>query len=484
MAALGLAFQGTRGLWEPDEGFYANPALEMLRSGDWWLPRLNGEPFLDKPPLVYWSIAAGMKLLGAHEWGARAGHALLYAATALLIGLLGARWWGRRAGLTASWVYATSFLPFLASNVLTPDTPLAFCSALAYYTYWRLEEATRRRHRIAWGTSLGAALGLGALAKGPAILVLGAPLVVVTLIRRRNALRRLLDPGLLSAGLAFAALAVPWYAWLAWRLPGAAGYLLDNQVLGRLMTATYARNDAWYGGLVVYLPTLLVGSLPWTPLLLWRLSRLHAERRSTLARLVSRPESRLLLAWFVFPLCVFVVARSRLPLYVLPLFAPISLAVGRALSERRPRPRLIEGTAVAGWLLALGLLKLAAGSYPYPRDSRELALELARNGIAPSRLIVCLDTKKNALPVYGFHRVEQVTFSDRPYRFYSPPETLAEELAEIGRERLTPVFIVSPARAPALTRSLASAGVRFTEKRLQLPYVLVEVAGTDATHVG
>ena len=73
---LAFAFQGTRGLWEPDEGFYANAALGMIDSGDYLVPRLNGAPFLDKPPLIYWLQAAGVRLLGRSEWGLRLGHAL------------------------------------------------------------------------------------------------------------------------------------------------------------------------------------------------------------------------------------------------------------------------------------------------------------------------------------------------------------------------------------------------------------------------
>jgi len=101
---LGLCFQGSRGVWEPDEGFYANVALGMLRGHDWLIPRLNGEPFLDKPPLLYWSIALGMKVLGENEWGLRAANALAFAGATLLVGLLAARWWGLRAGRLAALV--------------------------------------------------------------------------------------------------------------------------------------------------------------------------------------------------------------------------------------------------------------------------------------------------------------------------------------------------------------------------------------------
>jgi len=482
---LAFAFQGTRGLWEPDEGFYTNPALDMLRSGDWWLPRLNGEPFLDKPPLVYWSIAGGMRLLGANEWGARAVHALWYLGTALVVGLLGARWWGRRTGLLASLVYATSLAPFLAANVLTPDTPLAFFATLSYYAYWRLEEheAPAARiswsriswPRISWGGALGAALGLGALAKGPAILVLGAPLGVVTLLRRRRLGRWLGDPGYVTAGIVFVAFAVPWYLLMATKLPGAASYLFDNQVLGRLATSDYARNATGFAGLEVYLPVLLFGTLPWN--LLWARRAAGGLRfpRLSLAGIRSRPVALLLAAWLLLPLAVFCAARSRLPLYILPLFAPLSLVFARGLtSGEQPRPR--ARAWFLGWLLVLLALKGTLGVMPYAKDCRHLADELDHLGVSASVLVVLVDIQGNALPLYGFSNVEQVTVSKHRYPFYRLTETFTEEVEEIVSDGDGRALVVAPARLPEVTHALTGAGILFTTRALaEAQYLLVVV---------
>src|SRR5512135_2917555 len=90
LLAFALAFQGARGLWEPDEGRYAGIAARMLLSGDFIHPSFNDEVrHYAKPPLTYWSIAAGVALLGANEWGARLAHALAFAATVLLLFALG-----------------------------------------------------------------------------------------------------------------------------------------------------------------------------------------------------------------------------------------------------------------------------------------------------------------------------------------------------------------------------------------------------------
>jgi 4-amino-4-deoxy-L-arabinose transferase-like glycosyltransferase len=124
--------------------------------------------------------------------------------------------------------------------VLTPDTLLALCSALAYYAYWRLEEVRDGRMAMIWGALLGVGVGLGALAKGPAILVMAAPLGLLTSLRRRSASWPL-EPGYSAAVVVFVALTAPWFAYISGSLDGAAGYLLDNQAFGRLVLVSCHR---------------------------------------------------------------------------------------------------------------------------------------------------------------------------------------------------------------------------------------------------
>jgi len=69
LLTLAFAFQGTRAIWEPDEGRYTATALNMLDSGDWLVPTLDGEtPHLTKPPITYWAIAASVAAFGRNEW--------------------------------------------------------------------------------------------------------------------------------------------------------------------------------------------------------------------------------------------------------------------------------------------------------------------------------------------------------------------------------------------------------------------------------
>ena len=119
--AYALAFQGSRSLWEPDEGRYTNIAVQMLRSGDFIVPAFNDDVrHFAKPPLTYWSVAGGIALLGWNEWGARLSNALAFAATILALFGLARTITPERPWLPPL-IYATSLFPFVAANVITVE---------------------------------------------------------------------------------------------------------------------------------------------------------------------------------------------------------------------------------------------------------------------------------------------------------------------------------------------------------------------------
>lgn len=477
--AVGLAFQGSRGIWEPDEGFYSNVSIGMLTSGDWLVPRLNGREFLDKPPLTYWGSAAGFRALGRNELGARAAHAFYFAGSVLLVGLLGARWWGRGAGVAAAIVFATSLGPFLAFGVLTPDGPLCFFVIAVYYCFAVLDSPTASGPRRLAALGFGLALGLGGLAKGPAVLVFVAPFVAFQLARETRT--RVPRSAILWAAGIFLAVAVPWYAYIVWKVPGAGAYMLDNQVNGRLFTAKYGRNVGTFGALAVYVPTLLLGSLPWN--LAWvrwrRASPGRARRRSAWALLRSDDAALLAVSWLVISLAVLFAARSRLPLYALPLFAPFSLLTGRKVaascfSGQRASRRCAVIAAL--WLGVLITGKALVPLLSAPRDSARLAAALRSHNADPSRALVLVDMKRNGLALYGWSRLQEATISADPYPFFSPPVRLERLAAESAWSFEAPLLLVRLANAPAVRVALEEAGCRFSEGPMLEDLVLIDAS--------
>ena len=150
------------------------------------------------------------------------------------------------------------------------------------------------------------------------------------------------------AGLVlFVVVAFTWFGVVIAQQPGRLGYFLGYEVYDRVFTAVHDRNSQWYGAFEVYLPMLIVGTLPWSLLAVVAAGGPAAAWRTFRARLRERNRDWLLLTyWLLLPLAIFFLARSRLQLYVLPLFVPLALMMARALPGwRLPVDRRIAWTA-------------------------------------------------------------------------------------------------------------------------------------------
>ena len=118
---------GSAPLRNPDEGRYAEIPREMLASGDWVTPRLNGVPYFEKPPLVYWTVAACEKVLGPSEWSVRLTPALFALGGILTAYAAARRIYGRDAGFWSAVVLGTSLL-YLRSATSSSSTWRSRCS--------------------------------------------------------------------------------------------------------------------------------------------------------------------------------------------------------------------------------------------------------------------------------------------------------------------------------------------------------------------
>jgi 4-amino-4-deoxy-L-arabinose transferase len=459
--AYALAFQGSRGLWETDEGRYTAIALQMLRSGDFLVPAFNDEvAHFAKPPLTYWAIAGGMALLGRNEWGARLANALAFAATLLAAYGLGRRMLPGGRAWVAPFVYGTCLLPYVAAHAVTTDTLLTLWEAaavLAFAAWW-----TRRGGRLrllAMWTAFGAAF----LTKGPpGLLPLLGIAVFVVLAAGRRELRRMFRLPELAA---FAAVGLGWYAVVALMEPGLMSYFLRDEVARRVASSHFDRHAQWYGAFRVYAPVLLAGTLPWTHLLL---GRVREARRTLLARRWWRevaaggdPWPVLLACWFLIPLLVFALSSSRLELYILPLWAPLALVVARRLAARPSLHGAVRLGAASA--VALVLLRAYAAGHATDRDARAAARELLALAEPAPREIVFYDAK----PIWGLslyldctiERIRAATDTDAPPDGTSA-ETLLTELVDRSPRRL---LLAPPARRDEVAAALARAGLPYRE---------------------
>jgi len=468
-----IAFQGARGLYSPDEGRYTNVALNMLESGDWLKPMLHPEvEHWAKPPLTYWSVAASVAVFGHNELAARLPGALAFAGTILLMMRLGRRFVPAQPWLPAL-TYATFAFPPLAANLVTTDTLLTFWETLQAVAFVELWYAATPRDERRARLLLWLAAGLAFMTKGPpGLLLLGASALFAFLTARGAGLRRLFA---LDALLVFLVVGGTWYVVVALREPGVMRYFLVEEVVNRVASDKMHRNAEWYGALKIYIPTVVVGMLPWLPLLV----RTWWRERSTLVRdLRTNADTRLLACWLL-PIIVFMLARSRLPLYLLPLFVPLAIIAARALA---PLDLGRAGTrvAIAAWCVFLVLARAAPAFFSVPVDDRTLAAALMKELPAkPDEVAFVESDPRYGLRFYLGAEVERLEFPG------DAPNPRAQDIASEMREHEgCRVMLVNDWNWPRLDSVLARDAVRYKRLDDVRGYAVVAQATPDCPAYG
>jgi 4-amino-4-deoxy-L-arabinose transferase-like glycosyltransferase len=311
------------GLLGPDEPRYADIGRAMAATGDWITPHLWGMPWFEKPALLYWMTASGFKLGLGTEWAPRLPVALASVAFLIYFFVILRREFGSTAARFASAILATSAGWIVYSRVAITDIPLAAAFGAAMLII--LPDAATTRSFVAAGVLLGLAI----LAKGLVPLVLFLPAIWF--------LRRSWRDLAILFGAAFL-VAAPWFTLVTLRNGSA---FLDEffwkQHFGRFLnSALQHERPIWF-----YVPVLLAGLFPWTPLLLLSFDRaLYRGRRS-----------QFLLAWFAWGLVFFSASRNKLPGYLLPLLPPVAALLGIALANGARSRILLAASAL---LLSLG----------------------------------------------------------------------------------------------------------------------------------
>ncbi len=354
-----ISFQGSRGLYESTEGRYSECARETMATGDYDDPILNGQPHWTKPPLTYVAIMAGMRAFGTSPWGVRAYLVLAMVLSAGAIWLAGLSIWGPRAGLWAGLVFATSPVMAGAAHVVSSDLLTTLWVAAAVAAFWRGHACRSPGSLLA----MWVFLGLGFLTKGPpALLVPAASLPVASILLRRGGAARL--PSWLSwAGLGlFLLVGVLWYAKEAQQTPGLLSYWLGDELIGRNLSGEFNRNPGFYNVFTMYLPILVFGTGPWLLLVVLRGRPLRdwwpAANGLSAGAWAARGS---LVAGIAIPFVVFSLSKSKLPLYLAPLFVPLALVLGRMIDVLIEQGRLKKKTAQIWTVILLALIIAGKG---------------------------------------------------------------------------------------------------------------------------
>ena len=341
---------------ERAEVYFADAARGMVESGDWLVPRYQGQPFFDKPILSYWAMAASMKVFGPSPAAARLVPLLASLLLVLATAWLGTLVFERATALAGSVVLATTVAFLSFARVAMSDMLLALFSTLAV----ALGVRAYRSRSSAAVVVLGLVLGLGFATKGP-IAVVVPGLALVLLAYRHRAQPMPWRPGVLAlAAAAFGAVGLGWFA-LVYRRLGSEPLVLFffRENLERFAGESFdVGRPFWF-----YPPACLAEGLPWSaflPIALWRLLRSpDGEERGA---------SRLLASWVALVLALLSLSRGKIDYYLLPLYPALSLLVGRyfaAVPWRRADVVWARAALVLG-ALAIGFVFVHPPRLPEP----------------------------------------------------------------------------------------------------------------------
>jgi 4-amino-4-deoxy-L-arabinose transferase-like glycosyltransferase len=315
------------GLLGPDEPRYAAIGRAMAATGDWITPRLWGQPWFEKPALLYWMTAAGFKLGLGPDLAPRLLVALLSIAFLIYLFVVLRQEFGDRTAWYSTTILATSAGWLAYSHIAITDLPMSAALAAAMLTLFFSEPRASARVFLS-----GILLGLAILAKGLVPVVLFIP--VLWFLRHR--IRDLAI--LFSAALIVAA---PWYALVTLRngTPFLEEFFWKHHFDRFLTGALLHGRPFWF-----YVPVLLAGLFPWIPMLGLLFSRrLYQDRRA-----------QFLLAWFAWGFVFFSASRNKLPGYLLPVLPPLAGLIGIAAAEARARsPKLMLLLGTSAVLLCL-----------------------------------------------------------------------------------------------------------------------------------
>jgi len=372
---------GLRDPWPADEPRFALIARDMVAMGQWLFPQVGGDLYQDKPPVFFWTIAAGYLVSDSLRLAFLLPSLLAGIGTVLLTYDLGRRAWSRDVGLAGALLLLASVQLVIQARAAQIDMLLTFFTTAALYGIGRHLLAGPDWRAYAAG---GFAAGVGVITKGTGFLPL-LLLVPFFALRRlglsgvwtgQGGARWWLAPAALLGGIAL------WFVPMVVTValsgdPALVAYrdeILFRQTVTRYASA-WGHREPWYYFLVQVIPALW---LPGTLLLPW----LWPRWREAWRRRDGRPW--LLLGWAALVVLFFSLSTGKRGVYVLPALPAFTLAAAPYLQGLLGR----AGVQRALFALALGVVVVAGGAAAYvglirPEELANLAERYDVTSVAP-----------------------------------------------------------------------------------------------------
>lgn len=361
-------------LWNPAllddaDTVHAEAAREMVLRHDWVTLYANGVRYLEKAPLMYWSVAASYRLFGVSEWSTRLPLALGVMALLLATYWLGRTAYGERGGFYSSLVLCTAVGPYIYTRFLIPDILVGLWLTLGFAFFLRTLDEDAVSPWMAWGFAACAALNV--LTKGLIGLVFPVGIGAIYLILTGN-LKHALRMRLASSTFVLLAIAAPWHILAALGNPdqgpvrGFLWFYFVNEHFLRYLNKRVPR-DYDTVPLLLFWGLTLVWLVPWTAFLPQSLRAVPRRWRQWRSKLGRAERANLLCAIWGLLIVVFFSFSTRQEYYTIPALPAFALLLGGWLageandrSEQGPRR---AGRLSSSILFAIGILVFAAGMF-------------------------------------------------------------------------------------------------------------------------
>jgi 4-amino-4-deoxy-L-arabinose transferase-like glycosyltransferase len=342
---------GYASLLDPDEAHYAELTREMVHSGSWLVPLLDGKPLIDKPVLFHWLQGTSVMLFGETEFAARLPTALAALALFAITRWAGRILLGRDVGSLGAVMFATIPATFALASIALFD--MVFACFLFGGLACLLVGAVRPSERVE--LSGYALLTLAVMTKGPVALILVVLwFVAAKLVSTR--MRERLAPLHWKLGLLGVALASsPWFFWMAGRFGSefVRGYLLAGNLFYFTQPAEFSTRAVSHS---FYARAFAGAFFPWSAIVIGRGIDGCRKRAASVD-----PIELLLWTWVMVVVGFFSVARFKLDHYIFPAAPACCLIAARAWRDAAHEPRSWPATRMS--VLAVAATLIAGGSF-------------------------------------------------------------------------------------------------------------------------
>jgi len=388
--AIYVAGMFTPALLDDVDTIHAEAAREMLLRHDWVTLYTNGLRYLEKAPLMYWSLAASYEVFGISDWSTRLPLMLGVLALVLATYGLGRYAFGENGGFYSGLALVTSIGPYIFTRFLIPDVLVGLWLTVSYFFFLRfLEEETPSR-LTCWG--FAAACALNVLTKGLIGLIFPFGIIGLYLLMTRN-LRHLAKLRVVSSTLVFFVLAAPWHVLAAIRNPAqgqARGFLWFYFVNEHVRRFLGTRQPPGFDTvpLALFWAFLVLWLVPWAVFLPQALKDVPVRWRHLSGPLDRRARANLLFFLWALVILLFFSFSTRQEYYTIPALPGVALLAGGWLAreadsgaseaDRRAGRRsslVLMGVGVLAAVIGLALLSL---THP-PAAGVDLAELLKKN---------------------------------------------------------------------------------------------------------